>query len=309
MTKPSRRVPQRAAAALVLLAAVVGACGDDDEPEDASRPSGEVPTTAAEGAGPSTSGSVPATSPTTGAPPGATAGPGPAPAPAPTSPGATPAPTVASPAPAPAGVGAFAPFYLRPAQSTRIVLEIRSQSGAAPREASVSHLRRVLAETSGKEVVVTGGTVGGGARQWTADQIRAEGDRSGVRHSRDAAVMRLLYLRGGFAEGEDALGVAVRSDVAAVFSDRVDEAAGLVGDPARIEDAVTVHEAGHLLGLVDLFLDTGRADPEHPGHSSNPGSVMYYAVESTLVGSILDGGPPTEFDADDRAELAAIRRG
>ena len=212
-------------------------------------------------------------------------------------------------APAPAGVGAFAPFYLRPAESARIVLEVRSQRGAEPREGTLSHLRSVLRSSSGKDVALAGGSVGGGGREWTADQIRAEADRSGLGQSRDGAVMRILYLRGSFAESETVLGLAVRSDVAAIFSDKVDEAAGLVGDPTRIEDAVTVHEAGHLLGLVDLFLDTGRADPDHPGHSPNRGSVMYYAVESTLVGSILDGGPPTEFDAADRADLATIRRG
>ena len=68
-----------------------------------------------------------------------------------------------------------------------------------------------------------------------------------------------------------------------------------------------MHEVGHLLGLVDLVLDTGRADPEHPGHSSNRSSVMYWAVESTLITDVLAGGPPRDFDADDLRDLAAIR--
>ena len=79
--------------------------------------------------------------------------------------------------------------------------------------------------------------------------------------------------------------------------------------PARLELAVATHEVGHLLGLVDLFLRTGRADPEHPGHSANPRSVMYWAVESDVVGDLLTGGPPVDFDADDRADLATIRNG
>lgn len=232
-----------------------------------------------------------------GAPPDTTAG---AAAPDPT--------TTTAEAPAPGAVGAYAPFYLRPAESSRIVLEIRSQSGAEPRDRTVTHLSEVLAANSGKEVTLAGGRIDGDGRQWTAADIRALAD-AGAAQSRDAAVMRILYLRGGFAESDTVLGIAVRSDVAAIFSDRVDDAAGVLGDPARIEDAVTVHEAGHLLGLVDLFLSTGRADPEHPGHSSNRASVMYWAVESTLVGDILQGGPPTDFDAQDRADLATIRTG
>jgi hypothetical protein len=70
---------------------------------------------------------------------------------------------------------------------------------------------------------------------------------------------------------------------------------------------VVTHEVGHLLGLVDLVLHTGRQDPEHPGHSRNQQSVMFWAVESSLITDVLTGGPPTNFDDDDRADLAAIR--
>jgi hypothetical protein len=219
---------------------------------------------------------------------------------------AAPAP---EPAPAPGGVGAFAGFYLREQLSARLVLDIRSQSGAEPSSGTVDHVRGVLSQVSGKDVRVGGGALAGEGRQWSADEIRALADSVGPAQSRDAAVVRLLYLRGGFAGDDTVLGVAVRSDVAAVFADRIDDAAGPLGNRSRIEDAITVHEVGHLLGLVDLVLDRGRADPDHPGHSRNRNSVMYYAVESTLVGSILTGGPPTEFDAEDLADLAAIRSG
>ena len=295
---------------LVLLAAVVVATACSDAPSAQDLDAG--PTTS--GGQPATTvvGGAPTTDPSTGGEEPVPAPGGPGPAPSTTTAGATPTTAVAppsaqSPAPAPGGVGAYAPFYLRPAESSRIVLEVRSQPGAEPRGTTLGHLQEVLGDVSAKEVVTAGGELPGGARQWTADEIRALADTSGVEQTRDGAVMRVLFLRGGFADSDTALGVAVRSDVAAIFSDRVDEAAGLFGGGARIEDAVTVHEAGHLLGLVDLFLATGRADPEHPGHSRNRSSVMYYAVESTLVGSILDGGPPTQFDDRDRADLATIR--
>jgi hypothetical protein len=63
------------------------------------------------------------------------------------------------------------------------------------------------------------------------------------------------------------------------------------------------------MGLVDLFIDRGRDDPEHPGHSTNRSSVMYWAIESGLVTEVLSGPPPERFDDDDRADLAAIRSG
>lgn len=214
--------------------------------------------------------------------------------------------TAAVAVPAVGVVGAYGPWYLGTAGAESVTLEVRSQSGAEPTGATVDRVRSVLAEVSGKTVSTVGGEVPGGARQWTPDDIRAEADRTGPAQRSDAAVLTLLFLRGGLAGSDSTIGVAVRSDVAAVFSDRVDDAAGLLATSDRIELAVTTHEVGHLLGLVDLVLATGRQDPEHPGHSPNRSSVMYYAVESTLVGDILGGGPPTEFDDADRADLRAI---
>ena len=77
-------------------------------------------------------------------------------------------------------------------------------------------------------------------------------------------MLTLLYLRGGFAENERAVGVAVRGDVAAVFAERVDEAAGVFGDRSAVEDAVTMHEVGHLLGLVDLVRRHRASRPGAP---------------------------------------------
>jgi hypothetical protein len=99
----------------------------------------------------------------------------------------------------------------------------------------------------------------------------------------------------------------VRGDTAAVFVDQVNGASTPLVGSGGIESAVVTHEVGHLMGLVDLFLHTGRQDPDHPGHSTNPGSVMYWAVESNLVADLLQGGPPKDFDSADLADLQTIR--
>ena len=226
------------------------------------------------------------------------------PVPGDATPGATPEQV------APAGpVGSLAARYLRPSGSETVLVQVLAQDGAGPRTAAPERVRQVLAELSGKTVSLAVGGVRGGSRSWTSEELRAVADEAAPAQTAEQAVLTLLFLRGGFAENERAVGVAVRGDVAAVFAERVDEAAGMLGNPAAVEDAVTMHEVGHLLGLVDLVLDTGREDPEHPGHSPNRGSVMYYAVESTVLGSVLSGGPPRDFDQADLDDLARIRNG
>lgn len=207
--------------------------------------------------------------------------------------------------------GAFARTLLRPQPATVIVLERLQQSGAASRQSAIDHVAGLLRSASAKRVseaeVVA---LDGGARSWSAAELRTLADESTKAGQGDGrAVLHLLFVRGTFNGSTDVLGVVVRGDVVAIFSDSVDAAETPVVAGASIEKAVLAHEVGHALGLVDLVRQTGRADPEHPGHSKNEKSVMYWAVESSLVATVLRGGPPTDFDDDDRADLAALRNG
>jgi hypothetical protein len=288
---------------LLALAVVVGCGGDDD---------GATSTTARAGAAPTTSVTQAATGAGT-TERGAAAGTGGSPRSGGVPDGGRPSDTTVagSAALAPGGVGGLASALLRPGNGNRIVVEVRAQGGAAPRSGTLDHLVGVLRQVSGKAVSVDGvDALGGAAQPWTSQSIALAADRA-AQHAQGGTqvVLRLLFLHGTYEGDDSVLGVAVRGDVAAVFTDQVASAAGLLTSAAVVEEAVTTHEVGHLLGLVDLVIDTGRDDPDHPGHSSNQRSVMYWAVESDLVGQVLGGGVPTDLDAQDRADLARIRAG
>lgn len=155
-----------------------------------------------------------------------------------------------------------------------------------------------------------GSDVTANTTRWSPDAIVAAADANGgARGSIDRPVLHVLALRGGLDGDANAIGVTVRGDVFAVFVDQVASAATPLVPQRVIEDAVAIHELGHVLGLVDLALNRGRADPAHPGHSTNRGSVMYWAIDSDLVTQVLDGPPPTDYDQDDRADLATLRSG
>ncbi len=297
-----RRPGACAARALLVLAVATTGCGRDEGGEGAPTVVGgtaSTTTAAAPGAG---------TTAETAAGPGGTSGG----APSRVGGSGSPPPTSAEPAAlSPGGVGDLARALLGPGNGDRVVVEVRAQSGAAPARRAIDHVAGVLRTASGKTVVLDGvDLVSGGARAWTAASIVAAAEATAAHgQGGDQVVVRLLFLRGTFEGDASVLGVAVRGDVAAVFPDRVEAAASLLVPSATIEDAVTVHELGHLLGLVDLVVDTGRDDPSHPGHSTNDRSVMHWAVESDLVTQVLGGGVPTELDAQDRADLARIRAG
>ncbi|MFZ6004743.1 MAG: hypothetical protein ACOYXM_12530 [Actinomycetota bacterium] len=296
-----RRLLSTMAAVAVLLAASLTGCGGDED--DSSAPSSVTDTSAAAPGGTDGTGGSDGSSTTrAGSPPGSAGGNG----------GEGSTSTTAAPPLIEVGslaVGGVAEALLQPGRGDRIVLEVRAQEGAEPAGATIDRIVDELTAASGKDVVVDGpDRIGGGADEWAQSEVIAAARSAAQAESgRVQVVLRLLFLRGSYEGNGSVLGVAVAGDVAAVFSDQVESAAGLLVSPAVVEDAVSMHEIGHLLGLVDLVLGTGRGDPEHPGHSRNDRSVMYWQVESDLITQLLDGGIPREFDADDRAELAQIR--
>jgi hypothetical protein len=199
----------------------------------------------------------------------------------------------------------------------QLVVEIDAVAGKGPRNDTVSLVRTRLAEVvdkpAGIRVLATDERVPPRNGRWTIDALRtAERSHRTTHNTPSVASLYLLFVD-GTPPKDGAIGVAYSGSSAAIFSDQVAEAATLLIGAAAIEHADTVHEVGHLLSLVDLGYTSPRAheDPQHPGHSDNPDSVMYWAVDNVGVATLLGGRtePPTDFDADDRADLADIRAG
>ncbi len=207
-------------------------------------------------------------------------------------------------------VGGFAGVVLAPGLADRLVLDVRSGGGGSASGDALSALADTLRSVSGKPVELRGPTAlrGVGSGTHSADEIRKLAADQGSPNADGVAVLHLLYL-GGQYETDGVLGVAVNGDTIAVFPDTVRSSTSPFVTEARLERAVTTHELGHVLGLVDIYLNENRDDPEHPGHSRNRGSVMYWAIETSLVGQVLGGPPPVDFDSDDLGDLKQIRSG
>jgi hypothetical protein len=264
--------------------------------------------------------------------PGATSGPsdvptGPDGSPLATEPGqqasGVPEPTATGQTPASAAVddggrvGANGPAMLR-GERPRLVIEVDVQQGVTFDQAALDHLVDEVARHVDKPegIVFAGSNAFASDRtEWTASDLRdvAAANRS-TASTADQVSVHILYVRGGFhRDGEQtaAIGVAYTASNVAIFPQRWAGLGALLGSDRAIERAVLVHELGHLFGLVNLTYESeiDHEDPDHPGHSSSTQSVMYHAIESTLIGQVFSGPPPDRFDQADAADLAGLKSG
>lgn len=206
---------------------------------------------------------------------------------------------------------------LRSTVYTSMVIEVDYEPGYKPYSSSldmlVERLNSVCDKPSGISVEYDEVDFSHNGA-WTANDVREKGWEMKDTSPREGTTLywQLLFPSGVYEE-DSVLGVAVDASTVALFGDSIDEADGLFGRPSveDVENSVVVHEVGHLLGLVNLVYQSpvDHEDDEHPGHSNNDESVMYWAIESTDLANMFFGSLPNEFDADDLADLAGLADG
>jgi hypothetical protein len=210
-------------------------------------------------------------------------------------------------------VGTMSRVFLRRSPARALSIEFAYVSGRTPQGSAIAHLTSILRRELDKPDGITttvGNSISSSKTSWTLDDLRALERASRSRHSGGSrATMWFAYVGGRYAENPNALAVTFSASASVIFRDRIDDAATSVVLEQGIERSVLVHEAGHMLALVEIGYRSrfDHSDAQHPYHSNNPDSVMYWAVEDISVRNILAGGPPDDFDDADRADLAQLR--
>jgi hypothetical protein len=214
-----------------------------------------------------------------------------------------------------ATLGANAHLYLNRVVP-RLVVEILAVRGYGPAQSALDTLRARLGSVADKPggIVFASTTIASGRDTWSSDDLEAAVKRYSRYHSSASEMVEhILYVNGTFKDSSGVIGVAFSSSSAALFKEEVEAAATPLVTPDEIEQADVVHETGHILSLVNIGYHSPRdhEDPQHPHHSSDRHSVMYWATDRVDVVGLLGGstGPSTQFDADDRADLMDIRDG
>lgn len=313
MSRPRPVRTTRIVAAAALLGLALTACSSGTTPLDGVPvpvPTDSSGTDGTPGDGTTTPGGSPSASP------GGTTDP------TPTSPGPTAGPSSSPGAALTAandrgGVGSNARAMLR-GDRPGLVVEIDVQQGVRFGQDAVDHLVAVLGRVLDKPGGIRfagGNTFASDRTAWSTDDLRAAAAANRSTATTDTEVsVHVLYVAGGHqqdGEQTSAIGIAFSASEVALFPDRWQGISGLLGSSAAVERAVLVHEFGHLLSLVNIGYrsDIDHEDPDHPGHSSNQQSVMFHAIESTLIGQVFSGPPPDDFDDADRADLEGLRTG
>lgn len=216
--------------------------------------------------------------------------------------------------------------YVSARDYTKWIVEIDTVRGKEPPGAALTLLQQRLEEVANKPDGIElrkDDTLDPRGGVWTQeDVLAASGRHKDVATGGNTVSLHLLFVDGQYEQGNvlgatyhraRGDGTVTSSGPIVIFSDTIKDTAcppplGICLNENAIWQAVLVHEFGHAMGLVDLGAPMQRdhEDDENPGHSTNSNSVMYYAVETIDVVNVFQGGPPTAFDADDKADLCAL---
>lgn len=234
-------------------------------------------------------------------------------------------------------MGCAAKAFVSSADYPTLVVEIDYPSGYEPNSEAVSTLKATLQEISGRsasniQIQQRAQIPADANKRYSFDEIEALENKHRETHTRgDTASLYIMYVAGGSEADSDngkVLGAAYRGTSVVIFKGNIQSSTTanpgpLSTKPAEnlVERAVLVHEFGHAAGLVNLGTPMVRDhedkvnDPAKRGHSTNKDSVMYYAVESSASLQIFcqlgiqNCSIPYQFDADDKADLRALRDG
>lgn len=218
--------------------------------------------------------------------------------------------------------------YISGKKYAKLVVEVDYPAGHEPTALALSTLEAAIKEVAGKSSVVVkrddANVPAEPNKRYSNRELDALHERfQDQKTGGDTAVLHVLFVAGGHTDDTDngrVLGLSSPGGYIAMLKGniRASSSGGILGIGApkeeNVERAVLVHEFGHAAGLVNLGapMKTNHEDGQNKGHSANKASVMYWAVESSVgLQELLNGGStiPYQFDANDKADLRALRDG
>lgn len=193
---------------------------------------------------------------------------------------------------------------LSDAKYTKLTVEVQSFKGQEPSENTLqyiqSFLEKRLNKPDGIKIISTSIDPGRSAKYSLTD-IRKLEEKYRTRYSSGSeASIYFLFIDGEYAGNSSnnyVLGVAYGANSMVIFENSIAQYSGGLGQPSRssLESAVSIHEIGHILGLVNngSGMVTDHEDKAHQKHCSNKDCIMYYQAETSDMLANFFGTIPT----------------
>lgn len=213
-------------------------------------------------------------------------------------------------------IGVSAREILSAGQFESMEVELQYMVGFEPNATLVESLRTFLQELvhkpGGIEIKLTAiAPLNKGT--YTLQDIRAIEDANRNAYNVGKKLgLYFLFLDGYSSEDSNnnfTYALVHRNTSVAMFSKRIRERTDRIGQPSRtlVENTVSRHELGHLMGLVNVgsAMEHDHEDPNQPGHCDNRNCLMFWAVETGNIFNVLDEGTIPSLDQNCRRDLQA----
>lgn len=174
----------------------------------------------------------------------------------------------------------------------KLTVEVQSFKGWEPTENTLKKLQEFLEarlnKPDGIQLISTSIDPPRNER-YSLEDIRKLEDKYRTRYSsRDHASVYFLFIDGEYAANAGnsvTLGVAYGSGSMVIFEESISKYSGGLTQPPRssLETAVSIHELGHILGLVNngTAMTTGHEDQAHIKHCDNKDCIMFWEAETS----------------------------
>lgn len=216
----------------------------------------------------------------------------------------------------PVVTGASARDFLSDATYRALVVEVDHVQGQAPSASALQLLQARLQERCNKPdgvtIVVDDAIPSAGGVYSVAANRALEAQHRDQVSGGTTAVIYVLYLDGQSDQdtgGGRVLGWAHGPSSIGIFRESIAASSNALATADEVEGAVLVHEAGHVLGLVNngTPMVANHEDPAHRAHDVNDACIMHWLIETSNIRDLVLnlGSLPTQFDAACVADLQA----
>lgn len=203
--------------------------------------------------------------------------------------------------------------FLAASKYEKLKIEIQSVSGMEPDAATISAIKSFLEARLNKPggISITSTSIASPNKdKFTIDDIKKiEKNHRNANTSGSELTAYILFIDGQYNESSGSasiLGVAYEGSSMVIFENTIRNFSGGLGQPSRatLETTVSLHEIGHILGLVNngSKMAADHQDIGHGSHCNNNKCLMYYSAETSDIIANIMGGVPT-LDAACLADL------